>query len=51
MADSAQGGANGQAASDLELFEKYLSEDMDLDMPGRGDLREGQIGTPELGPK
>ena len=43
MADSAQGGANGQAASDLELFEKYLSEDMDLDMPGRGDLREGVI--------
>jgi len=43
MADLAQGGANGQEASDLELFEKYLSEDMDLDMPGRGDLREGVI--------
>ncbi len=43
MADLAQGGANGQDASDLELFEKYLSEDMDLDMPGRGDLREGVI--------
>jgi small subunit ribosomal protein S1 len=25
------------------LFEKYLSEGMDLDMPGRGDLREGVI--------
>jgi small subunit ribosomal protein S1 len=35
------GGAQG--ASDLELFEKYLSEGMDLDMPGRGDLREGVI--------
>lgn len=43
MADLAQSGANGQDASDLELFEKYLSEDMDLDMPGRGDLREGVI--------
>ena len=43
MADLAQSGANGQEASDLELFEKYLSEDMDLDMPGRGDLREGVI--------
>lgn len=35
------GGAQG--TSDLELFEKYLSEGMDLDMPGRGDLREGVI--------
>ena len=43
MADLVQSGANGQEASDLELFEKYLSEDMDLDMPGRGDLREGVI--------
>jgi small subunit ribosomal protein S1 len=43
MADLAQSGANGQDASDLELFEKYLSEDMDLDMPDRGDLREGVI--------
>jgi small subunit ribosomal protein S1 len=32
-----------QKSSDLELFEQYLSEEIDLDMPGRGDLREGVI--------
>ena len=31
------------AASDLELFEQYLEQDLDLDLPGRGDLREGVI--------
>ena len=30
-------------SADLELFERYLNEDIDLDMPGRGDLREGVI--------
>jgi small subunit ribosomal protein S1 len=43
MAEPAQGGANIQGASDLELFEQYLNEGIDLDMPGRGDLREGII--------
>jgi small subunit ribosomal protein S1 len=32
-----------QKSADLELFEQYLSEGIDLDMPGRGDLREGVI--------
>jgi small subunit ribosomal protein S1 len=32
-----------QKSSDLQLFEQYLSEGIDLDMPGRGDLREGVI--------
>ena len=36
-------GGNNQSASDLELFEQYLNEGIDLDMPGRGDLREGVI--------
>lgn len=43
MVESAQGGAGAQGASDLELFEQYLNEGIDLDMPGRGDLREGVI--------
>jgi len=43
MAESAQSSINAQRASDLELFEQYLNQDMDLDMPGRGDLREGVI--------
>ena len=30
-------------SSDLQLFEQYLSTGTDLDMPGRGDLREGVI--------
>lgn len=30
-------------SSDLQLFEQYLSTGIDLDMPGRGDLREGVI--------
>lgn len=34
---------NAQAAADLELFERYLEEDLDYDMPGRGELREGII--------
>jgi small subunit ribosomal protein S1 len=36
-------GGDQQKASDLALFEQYLSEGIDLDMPGRGDLREGVI--------
>jgi small subunit ribosomal protein S1 len=43
MVEPAQGGANAQGASDLELFEQYLNEGIELDMPGRGDLREGVI--------
>jgi small subunit ribosomal protein S1 len=35
------GGA--QHTSDMELFEQYLEQDLDLDLPGRGDLREGVI--------
>ena len=29
--------------TDLELFERYIEEDLDFDLPGRGDLREGTI--------
>ena len=32
-----------ESATDLELFEKYIEEDLDFDLPGRGDLREGMI--------
>lgn len=32
-----------EETSDLELFEQYLEQDLDLDLPGRGDLREGVI--------
>ncbi len=41
--ETAPVGGNSQSASDLELFEQYLNEGIDLDMPGRGDLREGVI--------
>ena len=34
---------NAREATDLELFEQYLEQDLDLDLPGRGDLREGVI--------
>lgn len=34
---------NQSEATDLELFEQYLEQDLDLDLPGRGDLREGVI--------
>ena len=43
------GGAPGtetgsaQSATDLELFEKYIEEDLDFDLPNRGDMREGMI--------
>lgn len=36
-------GDGEQKSPDLALFEQYLSEGIDLDMPGRGDLREGVI--------
>ncbi len=44
-ADAFQGEESGfaQSAADLELFEKYIEEDLDFDLPGRGDLREGVI--------
>ena len=35
--------AASDAPTDLELFEKYIEEDLDFDLPGRGDLREGMI--------
>ena len=34
---------NRSEATDRELFEQYLEQDFDLDLPGRGDLREGVI--------
>ena len=37
------GGAAQESDPDREMFERYLEEDMDLDMPSRGDLREGVI--------
>lgn len=42
MGDAQHAGGK-QQASDLELFEQYLEQDLDLDLPGRGDLREGII--------
>ena len=36
-------GAAQESESDREMFERYLEEDMDLDMPSRGDLRQGVI--------
>ncbi len=41
--DDAQQSGEEQKSSDLELFEQYLEQDLDLDLPGRGDLREGVI--------
>ncbi len=41
--DDARGQNKSQQESDLELFEQYLEQDLDLDLPGRGDLREGVI--------
>ncbi len=29
--------------ADLEMFERYLEEDLDMDIPTRGDLRQGNI--------
>jgi small subunit ribosomal protein S1 len=46
MSDSTKGQMQSQGDSsdaDFELFQKYLNEEIDLDMPGRGDLREGVI--------
>ncbi len=37
------GPKTSQESSDMELFEKYLEEDLDFDLPGRGELREGII--------
>ena len=37
------GGAAQESNPDLEEFERYLEEGLDLDMPTRGDLREGVI--------
>ncbi len=34
---------SAQSATDLELFEKYIEEDLDFDLPNRGDMREGMI--------
>jgi small subunit ribosomal protein S1 len=34
---------SAQSATDLELFEKYIEEDLDFDLPNRGDMREGVI--------
>lgn len=41
--DDARGPSQSEQSSDLELFEQYLEQDLDLDLPGRGDLREGVI--------
>jgi small subunit ribosomal protein S1 len=45
MSESAENTNSAQQASDLELFESYLNEDLDqeLDQPGKGDLREGTV--------
>jgi small subunit ribosomal protein S1 len=41
--DSIDQSDDAQLAMDLELFEQYLEQDLDFDLPGRGDLREGVI--------
>lgn len=43
MPDAAQSSNGGEHASDLELFEQYLEQGMDLEQPDRGDLRKGVI--------
>jgi small subunit ribosomal protein S1 len=43
MADAAQSENGASHASDLELFEQYLEQDMSLEQPDRGDLRKGTI--------
>lgn len=42
-ADMPEASDTGSEASDLEMFEKYLEEDLEFDLPSRGDLREGTI--------
>ncbi len=41
--DDMQATPMGEQSSDMELFEQYLEQDLELDLPGRGDLREGVI--------
>ena len=45
MSESLQQNISNQSSSDLELFQSYLDEGigLDLEMPNRGDLREGTI--------
>lgn len=45
MSESLQQNISNQSSSDLELFQSYLDEGigLDLEMPDRGDLREGTI--------
>lgn len=45
MSESVEKHIETQNSSDLELFQSYLDDGigLDLDMPGRGDLREGSI--------
>ncbi len=43
VGNSAQVSESTDTASDLELFERYIEEDLDFDLPSRGDLREGTI--------
>ncbi len=41
--DNEAGAPTSGQSSDMELFEQYLEQDLELDLPGRGDLREGVI--------
>lgn len=43
MPETAQTNGGAESASDLELFEKYLAADFDLEQPDRGDLRKGIV--------
>lgn len=43
MAEEDPQPGSAEQVADLEMFERYLEEDLDMDIPSRGDLREGII--------
>jgi small subunit ribosomal protein S1 len=43
MSDDSLGNDEASQASDLELFEKYLEQGLEMEQPDRGDLRKGII--------
>lgn len=43
MAEENPQAGSAEQETDLEMFERYLEEDLDMDIPSRGDLRKGVI--------
>ena len=43
MAEESPQLGSAEQQSDLEMFERYIEEDLDMDIPSRGDLRQGVI--------